>query len=233
MVASPLSRASAGVVHLNHSREEGAMTSNSEQEVLARHRAQMGDALGELYFHLWKDLVWLHLSWREYRVLFGTSEETVELLNSVAPRFFYNLDYLMWHDALLRLTRLTDNPKSRGKENLTIQRLPGLIADAELRVKVDALVAGAVSATGFARDWRDRHLAHRDLSNTTAPEAHPLAAASRATVEEALKSLRDVLNCVLGHYEDTMAVYDSPMLGVGGAFSLLRALRQLPELPNT
>src|SRR6185503_12931063 len=120
----------------------------------------MGATLGELYFLLSRELAWLHFSWSEYRTLYGTSEETIGVLNSAAPRFFYYLDYLMWHDVLLHICRLTDPPASAGRNNLTLAQLPLAIADPILRDSVIDLLAAARSESEFARDWRNRHLAH-------------------------------------------------------------------------
>ncbi|WP_162254475.1 hypothetical protein, partial [Pelomonas sp. Root1444] len=48
----------------------------------------------------------------------------------------------------------------------------------------------------FARDWRNRHIAHADLDLALGETAQPLATASRLQVKEALKAIEDVLNTV-------------------------------------
>ena len=45
------------------------------------------------------------------------------------------------------------------------------------------LITKAIKASAFARDWRDRRIAHRDLALLQSPTATPLAEASRAAVE--------------------------------------------------
>lgn len=197
----------------------------TEKQLLEKRKASMGEALGELYCLLAKELVWLHYSWSEYRVLYGTSEDTIQVLNSAAPRFFYYLDYFMWHDVLLHICRLTDPAVTAGHENLTLARLPSVIPDTELRGEVDTLIKAAQSKSKFARDWRNRHLAHTDLKKAKNPEAHALAAASREQVEEALISMTAVLNRVLGYYEDASMDYRSAQVWVQGSSSLLKVLR--------
>jgi hypothetical protein len=197
----------------------------TEDQILEKRKASMGEKLGELYSLLSKELVWLYYSWSEYRVLYATSEATIQVLNSAAPRFFYYLDYLMWHDVLLHICRLTDPPATAGHENLTLALLPLAIQDSPISGEVATLIEIAQSKSKFARDWRNRHLAHRDLQKAQNPEAHALAAASREQVEEALASMAAVLNRVLGHYEDTYMDFRSARVWTYGSSSLLKVLR--------
>jgi hypothetical protein len=197
----------------------------TEEESLERKKTSMGSELGELYWELCKELSLLHMTWSEYRALFATSEANIKLLNSAAPQFFYTLDCLMWHDVLMHICRLTDPPKSGGRKNLCLARLPLAIGEPNLEVQVSDLVAQARADGDFARDWRNRHLAHRDLAKAQNPEAHALAGASREKVETSLASMAAVLNCVLGHYDDAMHDYRASHVSYGGSASLLRVLR--------
>ena len=61
----------------------------------------------------------------EFERLFGDAEH-VELLNLVGGAFFADVQRILWDDQLLRLTRLTDPPRTAGKDNLTVKRLPDL-----------------------------------------------------------------------------------------------------------
>ena len=199
--------------------------SRSEDEVLVQRQSSMGAQLGELHFLLWKEFAWLQVSWSEYRTLYSNPETLVNL-NAAAPRFFYWLDYLMWHDVLLHICRLTDAPTTAGKSNLSIAQLPNAISHPELKTKVDKLVSLAQSKAQFARDWRNRHLAHRDLEKSKNPAAKPLAAASRASVEEVLKAIAAALNAVQEHFEDSATAYHDSVVSPGGAVSLLRVLER-------
>src|SRR5271156_4325585 len=97
--------------------------------------------------------------------------------------------------SLLHLARITDPAKSPGKQdrsNLTIQALPGLISDARLKDEVTKLVDKAIKHTAFCRDWRNRHIAHRDLRLALAQPTTRLAEGSRAKVNVALKAIAAV-----------------------------------------
>ena len=75
----------------------------------------------------------------------------------------------------------------------------------------------------FARDWRNRHIAHRDLARAISEHAEPLMPASRAMVKEVLEALSNLLNAVAQHYLDTTTFFDAGTYS-GDAQSLLYVL---------
>jgi hypothetical protein len=192
-------------------------------EVEREYIAAMGDELGTLFYRCWNEGAWLHLKWGEYLILFGTKSERVQLLNRTAPSFFRVVQDSLWEDLLLHLCRLTDPPHSVGKENLTVQRLPALVADV-IRPTVQETLKRLIDQSEFARDWRRRHIAHRDLALALAKTASPLAAATREGFKNALGSLVSLLNAVEGHYKNATTAYNmvSPS---GNAEALLCVLR--------
>lgn len=186
----------------------------------------MGEDLGELYTALWQQLTWLHRKWGDYVALFGTKPERIEILNNCAPDFFGNVQTALWEDALLHLARITDSPRTAGKPNLTFRRLPESIVREQLRQQVLGLLELALQATDFARDWRNRRIAHRDLSLALEQPTEPLMPASRASVNAALKSLDSVLNAIAQAYLETTTVFEFAQDPVaGGATSMLHYLR--------
>lgn len=182
---------------------------------------KMGSRLGELYLSIATEIADLHLEWREYRGLFAGNQDRFDLMNATAPRFFYQLDKILWSAVLLHLCRLTDPAKTAGKENLTIRRLVEEIDDEALRREVADLVTEAVRRTKFARDWRNRRLAHRDLAHAKDPQVKPLASASRGDVEDALKAITEVVNMIEFHYEGAPISYDHTVQGPGGGVEAL------------
>ena len=131
----------------------------------------MPSPLGEVHYWLHDEVAWLHLKWKAFRSLFATPPETIDLLNSTAPTFFSNLNRMMMEDVFLHLCRLTDPPRSAGKNTLTLRRLPTLIADPVLQLEVLVLTVVAERSTRFARDWRHRKLAHKELPPLDGPTA--------------------------------------------------------------
>jgi HEPN superfamily AbiU2-like protein len=180
----------------------------SAEEVQQEHLAGMGQTLGPVYHVLYEEVVWLHAKWLEYRKLYGHSEPRVDFLNSMARFFFRVLHDVLWDDIVLHIARLTDPPTTVGKENLTLLRLPAVIPDAALAADTQSMIDAAGAQWSFARDWRNRRLAHRDLALALDAAVTPLTAVSREHVERALKSIRAILNRVHRHYLKSQVAFE-------------------------
>src|SRR5579862_352192 len=103
------------------------MTERTLDDAGGEFRDKMGPDLGPVFFALFKEVVWLHAKWQEYRALFGHSPERVDLLNRNAAFFFRVVEDSLWEDVLLHISRLTDPIRSGGNENLSVQCLPFLV----------------------------------------------------------------------------------------------------------
>jgi hypothetical protein len=193
-------------------------------EVRASYEATMGKELGQMFYLLWNECAWLHLKWNDYEILFGSKPERVDLLNRAAPAFFKSIQDVLWEDILMHLCRITDPPKSCGKHTLTLQALPTLVPQA-IRPDVRSRLQEASRKSEFARNWRNRHIAHRDLSHALNKHAVPLAHASRKGVKEALKAIVDLLNYVEEQQCGSSTMYDYGISPPGNAESLLYVLR--------
>lgn len=189
-----------------------------------RNIAAMGEELGSIYSQLWQELTWLYRTWAEYVILFGTKESRVELMNKSAPAFTRIVQDSLWEGIVLNIARLTDPPKSVGKRNLSIRALEEAVMDSELKLQMSEAVTKVLSASEFCRDWRNRHLAHRDLNLALKRGAEPLLAGSRQKVSDALASLSDVLNVLSLKYIGATTFFDIDLRiggSPGGATSLL------------
>ncbi len=195
-------------------------TCRTAEESKKEYIACMGEDLGKVFHALWQEVAWLHVKWGEYVELFGKKPSRIELMNKAAPRFFRIVQDLLWEGTLLHIARLTDHPSTAGKNNLTIQRLPELIGDVELKAKLSGLVEKAIQSTEFCRDWRNRRIAHRDLNLAVKDGINPLKPASRKLVKEALTALVNVLNVVTLHYQKSDSFFEG-CYGCDGAESLL------------
>lgn len=187
-------------------------------EAKAEHIRLMGEELGTIYCALWQEVAWVHAKWSDFVTLFGTKKSRVDLLNAAAPAFCRLVQDSIWENVLLHIARLTDPPATARKQNLTIQRLPSLIKRPDAAHNVEAKVHVALAACAFARDWRNRHIAHSDLDLKVSDTAKPLEFASRQSVNLALASLSEVVNAVAMEYLDSTSFFDA---SDGDALSLL------------
>ncbi len=181
----------------------------SASQVRAERVAAMKSPLGELHYALSNEAIWLHYKWKTFIDLFATSDERIELLNATAPVLFHDLQGILWEDALLHINRLTQPPKSMGHENLTIAQLPLSIPDENgaLKAQVTALVENAKAKAEFARAWRNRRIAHRELPPLDGTGPTPLPLANRAMVRDALAAICEVLNAVELHCQNSTTHY--------------------------
>ncbi len=170
------------------------------EQVRDEHLQALGPTLGPLDHALHAEVTWLHAKWKQYRILFAESPERIELLNGVAGFFFHVIQKVLWEDVVIHIARLTDPPKSVGKDNLTLLRLAAAVQVPALSLEITNLVEQARTDAEFARVWRNRHLAHRDLELAVDDRATPLPGISRENMERALAAVREVLNKIEGHF---------------------------------
>ena len=199
-------------------------------QVLEAYVKEMGSELGPIFHAVSHELTWVHWRWNQYRILFGEKPSRIELLNASAPFFFRVIQNVLFEETLLGISRLIDPSDSGvGKSNLTIQALPQLckppLCQPKIQDQIRTLVGDAATAGEFAQDWRNRHIAHRDLDLALGRQTNKmLEPATRDKVELSLSALRDVLNTIENEYcNGKITVYYSPTLW--DAESLLHRLR--------
>jgi len=197
----------------------------SAEQVREKHIRDMGPELGPVYHELSDEVAWLHAKWNQYRQLFGQTEERVELLNKVGSHFFRIVQDALWDNVILHLARLTDPIKSSGKDNLTLRRLLDVISDATLKQEVEALIDTALYSSLFVRDWRNRRLAHIDLSLALQSGVKPLPGVSREKVENALSAFRSVLNKLAVKYWQSETAYEHFIVMGGDGNNVIYFLR--------
>lgn len=196
----------------------------SADKVRAEHIAAFGDELGAIYHALHNDVVWLHICWQQYRLLYGTKPERIDLLNSAGPMFFRIVQDMLFEQTLLDISRLTERSKMGKHAHLTLQRLVESLPAGNLQPAAMETLTEAIDAAAFAREWRNRRIAHRELDLALDRAASPLSPASRATVDGALEAIGAVLNVVSLHYQQTETVFDG-VGNMGDATQLLFILR--------
>ncbi len=175
------------------------MTEMTAAQLKAEHLRLLGPEAGGIYNALWNEVVELHWEWQQYLKLFAQPQKGVDALNEAAGAFFYLAQHALWQHIVLSIACLTDRPQSMGKadkRNLTVRSLSGeMTTDSAFAQEFHELIASRASSWAFAKDWRHKYLAHRDL-DTALGRAVPLPAIGRSDVEGALSALREILNLI-------------------------------------
>lgn len=206
----------------------------SAEEVRAEQIQMMGSDLGALYHELWREVTWLHLKWNRFLALFVEEEARIDLMNDTAPAFFGEAQRLIAEDVFIHISRLTDPPVTGAgrarKDNLTLVRLLRVLREDQLRSAVEKKLDELQDHCQFARDWRNRWIAHRDLALATrTPGYKPLENAPRQKVDCALAGIRDVMNTVLRHFKDSVVGYEHSIPAIGDADNLLHYMKRGKE----
>jgi hypothetical protein len=185
----------------------------------------MGAPLGELFNYLERETVWLAGKWNDFAALYHKSQDQIDLLNATAPSFFGQIQGIMWEDAILHLCRLLDPPQSAGKDNLTFRRLPPLIGDAALRTSVESTIDLALTHGQFARDWRNRRLAHCELPPLQGQPAKAVPRVMFAEMESSVDAVCYTLRIIYRHYYPNCDTeYRRPLDALGGVNALTSML---------
>ena len=178
-------------------------------EMKQRNIDTMGEALGIQYTALFQEFASLNLYWKEFLELFATNDKRITRMNKSAPGFFQMLQEQQFETNMSHLARLTDSPKSVGKENLTIQNLPELVTDPGLKAELENFVEEIKEKTKFCRDWRNRRFAHHDLLLATKDSrAKPLEPATKERIVAAMQAISDMLNVMERFYYKGGCAFD-------------------------
>ena len=168
--------ASGGVFH---------MTNKLKRE----YQERLGEKLGAVFHDLLDDWAQALARLQEYRALFGDPAR-IEFLNTISGgAFMSDVQHLFWENLLLYVTRLTDQAEEGRKLYLTVLCLPAYCDDPALRARVQALAKTAHGAAESARKWRNKRIAHSDLSRAIDPDAEPLAPATLESVDSVLDAV--------------------------------------------
>jgi hypothetical protein len=110
-----------------------------------------------------------------------------------------------------------------------VQCLPPLVDDLSFKAKIGRLTTECVAKAAFAREHRNKRLAHSDLAHRLNQQAVPLSGISRAHVEEMLLSFRELMNALDNRYRDVTVAYDH-FITDNGAPSLVSRLQRFEKL---
>jgi hypothetical protein len=194
-------------------------------EVEKKYIEAMGAQLGPIFNRLQTECTLMNSTWRQFVELFGTSQKRVEVLAWSAEYFFEVVREVFLESTLLKLCRITDPASSPNKKkNVTVALLTELVDDS-LRPQIASALPEVLASAQFARDWRNRHIAHQDFDLIFADTPEPLAVVTRKKVSDALEAVNDLLNIVENHYSKATMAFDH-LIARGQADDLVQVLNE-------
>lgn len=169
----------------------GTRTSDEIKEDLI---ADLGSDLGGLFFSLYNEITWLTIKWNEFKELFADKESRVEIMNESAPFFFMTIQKVLSENIMLGIARLTDPPKTGRRKNITLKAFLDFIQEESTRKQFQIHLDQVDLDASFARDWRNRWIAHMDHELATDPKIKPLEPASKEKLRIAIESIHEIYN---------------------------------------
>lgn len=184
--------------------------------------------IDEIFQELKTEVTWLHARWIMYRQLFAQSPKRIDLLNECASTFFYTIQDVLIGDVQIALSKLTDPPRTGANENLSLEQLQERVEkqgepnlQASLRQTLDELKQ---KCTAF-RTWRNKRLAHLDLTTAMRSRHNPLPDVSRQMIEDALDLVRKYLNAIQIHYDNSETGYEHFIMPASDGEALISMLK--------
>lgn len=174
-----------------------------------------------------RELSLLYTKRTDYKTLYCTDDDTVQLLDYAASLFFQIVREVLRDDIILTLCRITDPPAStvRGakKDNLTIEHLISIIpaADSTLKQRLHNLLPIIKARCKKFREHRNRRVGHDDLGTRLKRPNALLPGIGIDDADAAFKSIADVLNVVELHYDKNKQSYEHGICGSGQGSELI------------
>jgi len=198
-----------------------------KKEILARFPKEAG----KLFYELLGSVTFLHINWKNYRSLFGTSEARTDLLNHFAPLFFGLLEGILRHDIMLAIARLTDHAKYGKYRNASFEYLLNILEPTLTKPLSEKWQSELDRLKDFCepiRKIRDRLIAHYDLDTVLQYNSDSLPGTSRAYIEEVLEKIREFLGNIEEHFRGKRTAHNY-IFSTIDAESLISALEKAQE----
>lgn len=195
----------------------------SSSETTQSHEEIFGKRLGTVYDQIYRQS-WYLFCLRQLQIqLFGNEATLSAAWRATAPVFFRFLDGLLTERILLQLSALTDPPRTNGNQNISVKLLPELIEDRsqEFREEIGQLVKELESRTGIMRKWRNKIIAHFDLSHVTSREKR-LAPVEGSAIDAAIEPLRSILRKFYLEFDNSQLNLDYLPLDTGSLIHYLQ-----------
>lgn len=185
--------------------------------------SRLPEDIREIFMWLCQDVASLQNKWGFYLGLFA-DQKNAALLSDLARASFQIIEETLRNDMTMSICRLSDPPRSMGKDNLS---LPALAQQCDDVDSVSELLKDFLDACKPVRQYRNKRVGHNDLNTTIKPRDNPLPGIGRSQIERILQLASAILNTIYQRYVDG-ELYFTP-LQVGGADDLIYWLKIAKE----
>lgn len=180
---------------------------------------------GRLAYYLSNQITFLHIKWNEYREIYGSDPENIEMVNEVAPYFFWMYERILRHDVISTIARILDPAYSGGnKPNASLAKLINDLedhADESLLVEWEHDLQKLKEISKKLRNIRNKRLSHSDFDVHVTHSPDILAGISRKNIEDVLEGIRSLANKIQLHFKNSQTAYNYVFSPFDGTKALL------------
>ncbi|MCK5053552.1 MAG: hypothetical protein KAR65_04705 [Anaerolineales bacterium] len=189
--------------------------------------------VADLYIPIHKDVLSHHAKWKIFRQLYAESEERIELLDNAAGSVFRYLQDLLFYDALLTFSILTE-PSDR----VSLRRLVEVLKKHVEPAFYEEVVADLDEIVEMCSDfitWRNKRIAHKDLGFFVGESLKKLPPVNRKMIEDANEKIGEMLNKIRTKFGVNYTLFTPWMTGDGDALisTLIMAVKTDPFLQTS
>ena len=190
----------------------------------------MNPELRRIFMTISSEVSWLHAVWEIFIQLYGSSDDNVRLMNSVAPQYFAITKDVLFDELVLILCRLTDSAKTRSQDNATFAQLIEKLDQDRHDQLIKSLMARLEvinNKIGSFRVWRNKRLAHKDLSTALENDSLVLPGITRGDTQEVINEMVDFLNEFSIELQGEKQVYNPFLVHHGDGNALMAYLKRV------
>jgi hypothetical protein len=170
----------------------------------------------------------LRSMWEHHRILFEGSDLKRELLQGIAPTFFFDLHALFVRNLVLEICKITDPARTMGRANLTVKFLIEHSDFSSTPATLDTLKRLSDSIHAFRNKIvhaRNKFIAHLDRESVQLGQ--PLGSAPQEDWLRFWIDLQDFFNIMHKHYVDPNGhFYLNGIAQLSDAYMLVKALKE-------
>ena len=119
--------------------------------------------LQELFLAFRKQCIWLQCCYNTYSDLYESEDETKDVLQASASKFFGDLNIILIEYTLLQVCKITDPDESQGRKNLTVEHVNTALREANrMTDEITHFSCGLSRYRKLVKDGRNRLISHLD-----------------------------------------------------------------------
>lgn len=190
---------------------------------------------GKLAYHFFNEISFLHDKWNEYLFMYDVEQETIDILNSIAPYFFFLHQRMLKHDIIISISRLLDKAhtgRDKSQRNASFARIiedlsPHVDNNIITEWKADLKRVNANSRN--IKKMRDKFISHSDYDLHIDKESEKIPNISKEDIDQVLEQIRELANKIEFHFRGGSVYYQHIIGRMIGSEALMAFIKKYAD----